>query len=237
MRFLKITAFCLVLTLAACSRPAENSQATATAATTMQPAGTPASTPDPGGCPSQFYYYNQEKITLKMKPHFLIVAFQPGTSAATKTSFLQQFPEYETTSQEQATTAMPFQVVKLRNGTTCAQALPLLEKLKAAPEVLYANPVFNAPATLGAGTAWIGLTSEFLVNIKPGTAAALKAMAAQTNTKIVDELGETTFLLQATKTSQGNALEMANLFKEQAFVTSAEPDFYVAAESGGLQRN
>lgn len=222
-----------------CGKPAEKSTTTSTSSVKPAPAQPiePASAANPQGCPEQFYYYNQEKISLKIKPHFIIVGFQPGTSAETRTRILKQFPEYEVASGEQKTDVTPFLVVKLKAGTTCSQTMPMLTKLQSQAEVLYANPVFNAPTPLGAGTAWIGLTSEFLVNIKgAGSAAELKALAAKTNTKIVDELGETTFLLQATKTSQGNALDMANLFHDQAFVSSAEPDFYMAAQSGGLQQ-
>ena len=240
MRYLSILLVSSMAAFMNCSRPAENSSAAAaTTVTTPAPAKIePASTAATADCPNYFYYYNQEKISLKVKPHFLVVSFQAGLSTEAKTRILKQFPEYEMATQEQTTDVMPFQIVKLRAGTTCAQAMPVLTKLNGTPEVIYANPVFNAPTALGKGTAWIGLTSEFLVNIKsPANAAELKALATQTKTKVVEELGETTFLLQATKTSQGNALEMANFFHEQTFVTGAEPDFYVAAETGGLKKN
>ena len=133
MRYLKLVSVFFALALVGCGRPAENSQTSTTQTTTkIEPANTNAGTSGATECPSQFYYYNQEKISLKMKPHFLIVGFQPGTSVTTKTGILKQFPEYETSSQDQTTDAVPFQVVKLRSGTTCAQAMPILEKLKAA---------------------------------------------------------------------------------------------------------
>ena len=239
MRYLTTPLLLCFLTFLSCSKPAEKSAA---AATTITPASTPKAEPVATAattdCPDYFYYYNQEKISLKMKPHFMVVSFMQGTSAETKAKILKQFPEYETATQEQTTDVAPFQIVKLRAGTTCAQAIPILAKLNEVPEVLYANPIFNAPTPLGTGIAWIGLTSEFLVNIKsPANAADLKALASQTKTKVVEELGETTFLMQATKESQGNALEMANFFHDQPFATSAEPDFYVAAQTGGLKKN
>ncbi len=243
MRYALFFSMLLTFTLAGCTRPAEQTTQTATTVT-PQDAAPPASEVEPASagpegsatdCPSPFYYYNKDKLTLKIKPHFIIAGFQPGTSTEARTNILRQFPEYESATAENTTDAFPFVIVKLRSGTTCAQTMPLLAKLQQIPEVLFANPVFNAPQALGRENAWIGLTSEFMVNIKSGQAAALKALAAKTNTKIVDELGETTFLLAATKKSQGNALEMANFFHEQAFVTSAEPDFFVAAETGGLQ--
>jgi hypothetical protein len=56
-----------------------------------------------------------------------------------------------------------------------------------------------------------------------------KKALSQTKTTILDPLGETTFLVQATKNSQGNALEMANYFHEQPYVQTSEPDFFMAA--------
>ena len=239
MRYLTILLFSCLPAILSCSKPAQNSASgTATATTSETTKIEPASTTSTTECPGYFYYYNAEKISLKVKPHFLVVSFQPDLTTEAKTRILKQFPEYEMATQQQTTDVTPFQIVKLRSGTTCAQAMPILAKLNETPEVLYANPVFNAPTAMGGGTAWIGLTSEFLVNIKSAAnAAELKALATKTKTKVVEEIGETTFLLQATKTSQGNALEMANLFHDEPFVTSAEPDFYVAAESGGLKKN
>lgn len=180
-------------------------------------------------CPDFYYFYNQEKVPLQVYPEIILVGFAAGQSFESKRNLLERFDDFAALKSEQQSAAGTFSIVKLKTGTTCQQTLALIKELQKLPEVTFANPAFKPPHTLSAGYSWIGLTSEFIVTLK--SAAELSDFyreVEKTKTSIADTLGETTFLVQAPKTAQGNALEMANHFQQKPFVKTSEPDFYLA---------
>ncbi|MBK0403162.1 hypothetical protein I5M27_09210 [Adhaeribacter sp. BT258] len=205
-----------------CSKPAAKSN-------DMQPASATAAEAVSQTCPEFFYYYNQEKITMQVNPTVLLVSFAEGQTAENQRKILSRFKEFAELGSEQRSVAGTFTIVKLKPATSCPQALATAKKLQQLPEVTFANPTFKSPATLGNAYAWVGITSEFIVTLKRVEDKAMfEKTLAETKTKMLDPLGETTFLVQATKTAQGNTLEMANYFHEQPYVQSSEPDFYLA---------
>ncbi|MFC5271079.1 hypothetical protein [Adhaeribacter terreus] len=207
-----------------CSKPAGKS-------TDMQTASTTASTEAVSQtCPEYFYYYNQEKIPMQVNPAVLLVGFTEGQTPENQRKLLSRFTEFAELGSEQRSAAGAFTIVKLKPATTCPQALAMAKKLQQMPEVTFANPTFKSPPTLGNTYAWVGVTSEFIVTLKRREdLPTFENAIAQTKTKILDPLGETTFLVQATKTAQGNTLEMANYFHEQPYVQNSEPDFFLAS--------
>ncbi|KAA9340189.1 hypothetical protein [Adhaeribacter soli] len=216
--FYTLGLFCLLFAFA-CTKPAQK-----TTTATPQTARTTA-------CPEYFYYYQQEKVPLKLKPAYLLAGFQPGLSQEAKTSILKTVPEFENLSTDQSGSAGTFNVVKLRNATSCDRVLQIIKQLQQKNELTFVNPVFDPVSNLGSGYLWVGLTSGFLVTLKSADQMPqLKALLTETRTELLDTLGETTFLIGATKNAKGNALEMANYFHEQPFVENAEPDFFLATK-------
>ncbi|HSI90864.1 MAG TPA: hypothetical protein VK927_07070 [Adhaeribacter sp.] len=225
----------IALTFAACTQPVAPSGTTGNtgaAETTTSPQTTANGTKT---CPDHFYYYEQQKVTIRIRPQLLLVGFQAEMSTEAKTTLLKRYAEFENLSPAQTADSGPFHIVKLKASTTCRQALDLINNLQAQPEVVFANPVFHSPARLGSEYLWLGLTSEILVTVRSeANTAAIKELVAQTNTRLIDTIGETTLLIQATKDSRGNALEMANFFHEQPDVINSEPNFYLASREGDV---
>jgi hypothetical protein len=181
-------------------------------------------------CPDFYYYYNQEKIALQVNPTVLLVGFTEGQTPESQRKIMSRFSEFAELGAAQRSAAGAFTIVKLKPATTCPQALTLTKKLQQLPEVVFANPTFQTPATLGNAYAWVGVTSEFIVTLKRAEdRETFNKALAETKTQILDPLGETSFLVQATKTARGNALEMANYFHQQPFVQNSEPDFFLAS--------
>jgi hypothetical protein len=183
-------------------------------------------------CPEYFFYYQEEKVALTMKPSFILVGFKKELSLEQKAALLRSFPEYENLTANQASDATPFNVVKLKKATTCARALEIMKQLQEKNEVTFANPVFNPVRQMGDEYDWLGLTASVLVTVKSADQLPqLKAEVTQTKTEISDVLGETTLQIQVTKNSKGNALEMANYFHDLPYVINSEPDFYLATKT------
>ena len=196
------------------------------------PATTVQHTRQANNCPEYFFYYHEEKVPLTLKPTFILVGFQKELTLEQKAVVLRSFPEYENLTANEASDSTPFNVVKLKNTTSCARVLEIMKKLQEKNEVTFANPVFNPIRQMGDEYDWLGLTASVLVTVKSADQLAqLKEEVAKTKTEVADELGATTLQIQATKNSQGNALEMANYFHGLPYVKNAEPDFYLATKT------
>lgn len=98
-----------------------------------------------------------------------------------------------------------------------------LKALSQKPGVALASPYYQ-----DAINAKMGLSELFVVRLGDPQSGLeqLMAFASKTKTQII---GRNNFManwytLGVTENSQGNALEMANLFAEQSFVTAAQPD-------------
>jgi predicted TIM-barrel fold metal-dependent hydrolase len=160
----------------------------------------------------------------------LLVGFRESITAREKQQIVRQSPLYKEIVGEVALDSGPITVVQLKARSTCADVEYLRAQLQRHPDVLFANPAFNAQDS---EIAWIGLPNEFLVSIETGTQAQLEALVASTNTRLVFSLSEELHLMSADKNSQGDALAMSNLFNQQAFVLSAEPNFIFQAKASG----
>lgn len=221
MRFFLYLHCVFLLFLFACKKPAEKTTAPITAEKTRYT-----------DCPDYFYYYQQEKIALTLKPDIILAGFQPNLDTDAKTKLLKTIPEYEAISEEQTGSTGPFHIITLRNTTTCLRTLEIMKQLQQKPEITFANPAFAPGANLGGEYTWMGLTPGILVTLKsPEQLPQLQTLLTETRTQLADELGPGTYLINVPKNAKGTALEMANYFHEQPFISNAEPDFYLATNS------
>ncbi|GAA4296321.1 hypothetical protein [Nibribacter koreensis] len=161
----------------------------------------------------------------------VLVGFREGVSLKEKQQIVRTSSVYKDIVGEVALDSGPITLVQLKPRSTCADVELLRTQLERYPEVLFANPAF---ATQDPEISWIGLPNEFLVSIEPGTQPQLEVLVASTQTSIVFSLSEELHLLSADKNSNGDALAMSNLFNQQAFVVSAEPNFIFQAKTSGL---
>ncbi|QHL86103.1 hypothetical protein GU926_01025 [Nibribacter ruber] len=165
----------------------------------------------------------------------LLVGFREGMTLKEKEKLVRQSSLYKSIAGEVAMESGLITLVQLKPRSTCADVELLRDQLQRHPDVLFANPAFKAQPGQEGEVAWLGLSNEFLVFIEPGTQAQLEALVAQTNSTLVFSLSEELHLISVTKTSQGDALALSNLFNQQAFVVTAEPNFVLQAVNGSMQ--
>jgi hypothetical protein len=209
-----------IIAFSGCKKPAEKS---------TDGAITTSSVPD-NKCPEFYYYYGKDKMPLTIAPNLLGIGFKEQLTVSQKLAVLRRFQAFEGfLNGNDSTTA--FNIIEFQKGTTCPQALETIKKLNTLEEIVFANPVFLAPGPVGSGHKWAAINSNFLVTLKnPQQKAEFQKLLTLTNTRQVDDLGNGTYLVEATKNSKGNALEMANYFHEQAEVQTAEPDFFMTGQ-------
>jgi subtilisin family serine protease len=96
------------------------------------------------------------------------------------------------------------------------------------------NVLAASPILLNENDKEIGaLTEQFIVRLKTNTSTTqLQRLVIQTRTQIIQqyEYDKQTYILAVNKNSQGNALEMANLFYESGLFEWSEPDFLLFIE-------
>lgn len=174
-------------------------------------------------CTSDFYYYNKEKVILgPVLTHKIIIGFLDTYTLKQKAAFVAENKLLKEIESEFNTGSADATIVLLRAGLTCGDVKDLLTQLEEKAEVRYATPFYES----GQENSIMGITNQFIVNVKPNTDLAyLQQLASKTNTRIIEQLGDFTYILSADKNADGNALEMANYFSVQPRVESSEPDF------------
>ncbi|WP_157433399.1 hypothetical protein [Adhaeribacter aquaticus] len=176
-----------------------------------------------GACTPSFYYYiNKERSLGNASTQRIVVGFTKQITTEEKKLILTSYGNLDQVIYETNTGSADATVVSLKNVYDCGHVDEILNTLKLNPEILYANPVYdNADATN-----YIGITNQFFVNLKnESSESSFKSLAAKTNVKIVDKLSNLSFIVSADKNSEGNALEMANLFYQNLNARYSEPDF------------
>lgn len=174
-------------------------------------------------CTSDFYYYNKDKIMLgSVLTDKIIIGFPDGYTLKQKSNFVAKSKLLKSIDSEYNTGSADATIIILKAGLTCAEVENLLTQLEEEPEVRYASPFY----TLVQGESIMGITNQFIVNLKTNTSLEyLQQLITKTNTKLIEQIGDFTYILSADKASDGNALEMANFFSEQPKIESSEPDF------------
>lgn len=154
----------------------------------------------------------------------MLVVFKPGVTPAQQLNTLSQFNIFRSISSSMLNdSGEEIQIVELKKNATCDNVEMMLILLEANQKVKYARPAFNGPPN--SGILWLGLTSEFIVTLaNPNHAAKLQKLANLTNTVIIDDWGNGTYLMGTTRNS-GNALQMSTIFNQHPAISIAEPNF------------
>jgi len=181
-----------------------------------------------------FYYYQGEKIALQLNTEYAYLQLDNLESperlgrmldGAEVTKFgayrpaetLNEIPESQPEKKDQYWAEIHFLTQRTPDSYQ-----KTLEKLKALPGVVNVAPYFSKGMDKQ-----IGLSDLFVVKIKETNSPdVLMDFAQQHQVKVI---GQNRFMpewytLQVTPASQGNALEMANLFFESGLFVAAEPD-------------
>ena len=175
-------------------------------------------------CTDYFYYYNDMPSALgQVNLNQIIIGFEDGLSLQEKQNFIANYTFLDSIIYNSTSGSADVTTVTLKPGLTCLDVENNLKLLAQQAGVRYANPTFK-PA--GSVYEYLGVTNQFLVTLKSTASYTdLQQLATKTKTQIVGQLYGQTYILSAVKTSNGNALEMANYFHTNSKVEYAEPDF------------
>jgi hypothetical protein len=157
---------------------------------------------------------------------YVLVGFNPALTLADQQKILSRYSVYDTTDGDFFMDSGLITVVKLKAGTSCTAVDNFLMLLQTRPAVQFALPVFNPLPGQEGIFEWVGLTNEFMVKLKaPNAYQHMSQMAKLTNTQIVTNLDDVTYILSANKNSAGNALEMCTVFNRSPRIVGADPNF------------
>jgi hypothetical protein len=114
------------------------------------------------------------------------------------------------------------EIIRAKKGTTKEQIKNLLIDYQKHKDVVITSPILINLQGRQVGA----LTEQFIVKLKANTTIKqLQNLAFETSTEIIKQYDMQTYILSVDRKSQGNALEMANLFYERGFFEWSEPDF------------
>jgi hypothetical protein len=160
----------------------------------------------------------------------ILVSFRDGFTHEQAVETVAGYGFLEKLGQAVQTNSARLYPVKLVEGLNCKQVEQAIQELQQDANIAYAAPYFLTAN--GDAVQLQGISNEFLVTVneQPQAEMVVKRLADATKTVIVTSLNDHTFVLRADKNSRGNALEMANFFREQPVVKHAAPDFVVSPD-------
>jgi subtilisin family serine protease len=170
-----------------------------------------------------FSYHNGKKQFYKIAPEKFFIRFKKDISSNVKNQVIGGMKVLGDNNHPNGFTFMSFSAKKQD------EILNLAKSYMQNDNVLAASPIL-----LNENDKEIGaLTEQFIVRLKANTSITqLQRLVTQTRTQIVQqyEYDKQTYILAVSKNSQGNALEMANLFYESGLFEWSEPDFLLFVE-------
>jgi subtilisin family serine protease len=180
--------------------------------------GTPAAPEEP----TDFYYYEGQRISFVRSRTEVVVRLRPGATAG---AVAENLPESAAIGQEIRSEGRTFRVVTTGNDDGSGNALPSVkEQLQSSAAVEIVAGVFRHPGT---GIRMLG-TDEIVVKLRPGaTKSALIERAAALGLTLDRALWGTTdeFVLRLNDPKRDDAVRKAQLLYENKAVLWAEPHF------------
>lgn len=170
------------------------------------------------------YYYNGEKVPLEKAPEKVLVKFKDEMTLDSKKKAIEINPALKAISKDHIKTGN-IAIVEVEKGTTEEALKEITKQIEQDKNVISAQIFFLHEKD----SVFQGITDRFVVKIKsPSDYSELERLATETKTTIIEQnqFDKSKYVLSATKTSQGNALEMANYFFETGIFEYAEPEFY-----------
>ncbi len=187
---------------------------------------TPANT-----CETSFYYYFKDKIYLEKSATKLTVGFNESVSYEEAEKLIEEFNYFEKLEPKNFVSAdKKYSKVNIKGYRTCDEIKEILRFVKKDDRITFANqdfiPVKSKTKEL------VGLTDDFIVGLKDSNdISILQEFALKNKVKIVPGAAYSSFfILRVDKTSDKNALEMANYFQESGLFYFAQPDFLISVK-------
>lgn len=152
----------------------------------------------------------------------VLVSFESGMSAAQEQAILAQYGFVKNATEQVATPSGLLHRVALTDGLNSNQVEQALQELAGDPHINYAAPYFVD------GERLVGVSNQVIVTLEKGDMAELQKLAEAYNAEVQTALGDDVYLLKVDKSSQGNALDLANFLQGKKGIAQAEPDFVVS---------
>ena len=173
-----------------------------------------------------YYYYQGEKMALKISTTKILVKFGEEISFRSKmeavsiTSLVKPIYEDQVIRNN-------ILILELAESTTKIQVRKIIAELNENLQIEYANPFFKYPGCFD-----MGLTNKFIVKLKGISYLEFEELIYSTNTNIVraDKYDKEIFIISTNKNSLGNSLELANNFFESGNFEFSEPSFLKEAQ-------
>lgn len=176
---------------------------------------------------NNFYYYQGEKIPLKISRDKILVKFKKEMPLESKRSAVSITSKIKPIS-EKNIHRNNLVIAELAENTTENELKQVITELNKNKNILYANPYYAYSDSI-----LIGLTNQFTVKLKNTTTyLELEALINLTKTTIdkQDKYDKNIYIIGANKNSTGNALEIANYFYETGKFEFSEPSFLKKAK-------
>jgi len=171
-----------------------------------------------------FYYYNGEKIPLKLSTEKIYVKFKEGKTDDEKRQIISSIPSLKPLERGKSEKLKDASIIVVGTHRNKATVKAAISKLNLHKDIIVANPfvIYPFDSTLQ------GITEQFVVKLNsPADFIELERIAEETKTIIYkqNDFEPSIYHLIADKNSKGNALEMANYFHESGKFVFADPNF------------
>lgn len=180
-----------------------------------------------------FYYYQDSTISLgELSNEYIVVAFDSNATESQIRNYIAADNELDQ-SYKFTLYKSKITVLKFREPKTCEAITATIARMQKSSLVAFVHYAMKANDCLNAFGMPMGnrcinsYNSFFYVKVKdPNNLTDLNKLAQATNTIIVEQYiyDPKWVTLKATKNSKGDALSMANYFKESKLFVHSEPD-------------
>lgn len=191
------------------------------------------------GCGYQgFYYYDDSQQPIgELSSEYLLIGSDTTNREDWLIEFINQNNNFENISLSDINHYSNYRynlaVVKFRRSKNCKQMTSIIEMLEEESLIDFVHFIIKTDDCTNAIWEEIGekcvdsYSNLFYVQVlEPDDLSNLDSIIRKTNTRILsqNEFMDNWFTLEATKLSQGDAMQMANYFYETGLFEAAEPD-------------
>lgn len=173
---------------------------------------------------SHYYYYQGNKIQIELDTEKLFLKFSEDATKAEKLRVISTISLSKSVDTSTIQTLHNFAIISMSGSRSITSVINTISSLNSNNSIMIAAPFF----TYLPDSTSQGITEQFIVKLKNSSDLfELEQIATETNTTIYkqNEFMPDVYTLIADKNSQGNALEMANLFYESGKFEFCQPNF------------
>ncbi len=169
-------------------------------------------------CKSRYYYYNSEKIILTEIAYQGSISFYDTLSVETINQIIEQYKEIQVLSIPSNSNHAIISI----DSKNCNETDKLFATLKNDSRISNCNKFFVSEKGFT-----LGISDVFVCKLKSSTSPSqMTELINDNQTEIIkSNTSNYHYIIRADKDSNGDALDMANIFFESGFFEYAEPEF------------